>query len=110
MTEPSNIIVTASEPAVLGPLKRWLRTIVQVCIALAAAIPALAAVFNVSAETSAKLTGGMGALVALVSALHNAFNAQTSPPAYDDEGDIGIEQLLVIVVLVILIIVLLRNI
>lgn len=92
--EPSNqVITTETEPAPMTPLTRWIRTALQVAIAFAAAVPALAAIFDVSAELTAKLTAGMGVLVALVSAIHNAFNARQSPTpmyahAHEDKGDI----------------------
>lgn len=79
MTEPSNqIVTTETEPTPMSPLTRFLRTALQVVVALAAAIPTAAAFFNVSAETSAKFVGYMGGIVAIVSALHNALNSKQS--------------------------------
>lgn len=74
MTEP--VIDTATEPAVMSPATRFVRTLLQVVIAVAAAIPAAAALVNLSAETSAKVTGIAGAAVVIASAAHNAFNAR----------------------------------
>lgn len=80
MSEPSNqILTTETEPTPMSPLTRAIRTALQVVIAFAAAVPTMAALFDVSAEQSAKLTAGMGVLVTLVSALHNAINARQSP-------------------------------
>lgn len=104
MTEPSNqVITTETEPTPMSPLTRWIRTALQVAVAFAAAVPALAAIFDVSAELTAKLTAGMGVLVALVSAIHNAFNARqsTEPLAYahthPDQGDITVHIVLCVV-------------
>jgi hypothetical protein len=49
-----------------------LRTFIQVMVAEAAAIPSLASAFNISAGTTAKITGGVGVIVVLVTALQNA--------------------------------------
>lgn len=73
---PNQIVTTVTEPTPMSPLTRFIRTALQVAVALAAAVPTLAALFDVSAETSAKLTAGMGVLVTLVSALHNAYNSR----------------------------------
>lgn len=80
MTEPPNQVVTTdTEPSTMSPLTRFIRTALQVLAALIVAVPTAAAAFNVSAETSAKFVGYMGGIVAIVSALHNAFNARQSP-------------------------------
>lgn len=104
--EPSQIVTTVVEPAAMSPLTRFIRTSVQVIIALAAAIPTLAAIFDVSAEVSAKLTAGMGVLVTLVSALHNAFNARQSEGAIAarDVGQVSLRLLLMILAIVCLVI------
>lgn len=81
------VIQTVTEPAILGPFTRWTRTLLQVVVALAAAIPVATAVFDVPATTAAKLTAAMGALVALVSAVHNAVNANAAKSTINDQLD-----------------------
>lgn len=79
--EPTaQVVTTATEPAVLGPMTRWLRTVLQVVLAVAAAVPTAAALFNLSAETSAKVTAFTGAVVVIASALHNVANAKKATP------------------------------
>lgn len=72
---PEPVIVTDTEPARMSPTTRVVRTLVQVVIAVCVAIPSAAALLNLSAETTAKVTGIAGAVVVLVSAAHNAANA-----------------------------------
>lgn len=75
--EPTNQVVTTdTEPALIGPLTRFMRTVLQILVALIAAVPTAAAAFNVSAQTSAKFVGFMGGVVAIMSALQNAFNSK----------------------------------
>lgn len=79
MSEPTNqVVTTETEPAPMSPLTRFMRTALQVAVALAAAVPSAAAFFNVSATTSAKFVGYMGGIVAVISALHNALNSRQS--------------------------------
>lgn len=82
---PSQVVRTVSEPAIVGPLTRWSRTLLQVVVALAAAIPLAVAVFDVPATLAAKLTAAMGGLVALVSAIHNWLNARAAKPTVGDQ-------------------------
>lgn len=79
------VLQTVSEPAILGPLTRWSRTVLQVVIALAAAVPLATVVFDVPATLSAKLAAAMGGLVAFVSAVHNALNARAAQPTLDEQ-------------------------
>lgn len=69
-------LTTTIEPAPLTPFRRWYRTVVQVLLALALAVPSAAALFDLSAPTSAKISATMGALAIIVSAIHNAINAR----------------------------------
>lgn len=75
----TQLVTTAAEPAVIGPLTRWLRTVVQVLGALIVTIPTAAAAFNVSGSTSAKYVSMMGAAVLVISGIINAINAKSSP-------------------------------
>jgi hypothetical protein len=79
MTEPANqVLTTDTEPAVLGPRTRILRTILQVVAALAVAIPTLAAAFNMTAANTAKVTAAMGVLTTIASIVHNGFDAKAA--------------------------------
>jgi hypothetical protein len=102
------IINTPTEPAKMSPVTRWVRTFVQVIIAVAAAIPAAAALLDLSAETAAKVTGFAGAAVLIVSALHNALNqahdTKTEAAANRDRGAMDIGEALVVAILVIVLV------
>ena len=113
MTEPA--IDTITEPAPMTPAVRFLRTLLQVVIAIAAATPAAVALVGLSAETTAKVTGIAGACVIVASAIHNTVNqvrssrAMTRHPATRDRGDIGLVEVLVIILIVIVILVLIGR-
>lgn len=114
-TEPANqVVTTVTEPAILGPMARVLRTVLQVVIAVAATIPAVVAVLDLPAGTSAKVVAFAGAAVIVVSAIHNVINARQAGTPMTlrkrDRGGLDVQGLLIIVILVILIIVLLNHI
>lgn len=54
------------------PLQRVKRTALQVMIAVAAAVPNVVALLDIPAELAAAVVGWSGALVVLLSAVHNA--------------------------------------
>jgi hypothetical protein len=93
------VMSTNTEPALLGPLTRWYRTIIQVVLAVLAAIPAVVAALDLPAETATKVVGMAGAAVIVVSAIQNAFN---SVSAKRDEAvrDIGLSTLEAVVIVI----------
>lgn len=102
MTETQNPLATEGEPAIMGPLTRWIRTILQVLGALIVAVPTATAAAGISAMTSAKVVGVMGGIVIAVSAVQNALNSQRAK-AKKDAG--GIDNNVLITILVLLAIV-----
>lgn len=103
-------IVTDTEPALLGPLQRWYRTIFQVVIALLVAVPSAVALLDISTELAAKITGVTGALLILVSAIHNAVNSKVATPLAGvaairrrrDVGEVNLSPLIDILIIVVL--------
>lgn len=77
---PNQVVTTDTEPAVLGPKTRILRTVLQVFAALAVAIPTLAKAFNMSAANTGKVTAAMGLITVLASILHNTYDAKQAAP------------------------------
>lgn len=73
--EANNPITTPSEPAAISPGLRVLRTVLQVLVAVAVAIPSAAAMFSMSAEKSAQVAAMAGAFVIVASAVQNSLNA-----------------------------------
>lgn len=61
-----------------SPLQRVYRTIAQVLLAVCAAIPAAVALVDIPASVAVKVSGIAGALTIIVSAAHNAVNAQNA--------------------------------
>lgn len=79
--EPANqVLTTATEPAVLGPRTRVLRTLLQVVAALAVAVPAAAKAFNMTAANTAKVTAAMGLITVVASIVHNVYDAKKATP------------------------------
>lgn len=95
---PNQVVTTATEPAILGPRTRILRTLLQAAAALAVAVPAAAKAFNMSAANTAKVTAAMGVLTVLASVLHNTYDskqaAKTTPA---DVGALSVSLLLLVV-------------
>ena len=58
------------------PRQRVYRTILQVVLAVLAAIPAAVALIDIPATTAAKVTGIAGAAAIIASAVHNTINAR----------------------------------
>lgn len=113
-TEPANqVVTTVTEPAILGPMARVMRTVLQVIIAVAATIPAVVAVLDLPAATSAKVVAFAGAAVIVISAIHNVINAKQAGTPLTlrrrDRGALDVQGLLVIVILVILIVFLVNR-
>lgn len=61
----------------LTPRRRFLRSVVQVVLAVGAAIPTAVQLLGLSAATAAKVTGVAGAVVLIVVAAQNALEAKT---------------------------------
>lgn len=89
---PNQVVTTKTEPAVLGPTTRMMRTALQVIASLLVAIPALAKVFNMSAANTGKVTAAMGALTVLASVLHNLYDSKQATPK--DTGSMTVGGLL----------------
>lgn len=75
MPKPST--AAADAPVALSPSRRVLRTVAQVVLALAGAIPAAIALLPIPASVAAWAVGIAGATVILVTALQNALEAIT---------------------------------
>lgn len=97
---PNQVVTTKTEPAVLGPRTRILRTVLQVVAALAVSVPTLAKTFNMSAANTAKVTAAMGVITVIASIVHNAYDSKQAVPLGNDVGQVGIGLLLRIVALV----------
>lgn len=69
--------MTDTKPARMTPQRRVGRTAVQVLLAVFAAIPTAVATLPVSAELAAKIVGVAAAVVLLVNAAWNAYEAAT---------------------------------
>lgn len=80
---PNQVVATKTEPAVLGPKTRILRTVLQVVAALGVAIPSLALAFNMSAANTAKVTAAMGLITVIASIVHNAYDSKQAAPLND---------------------------
>lgn len=78
MEETKNPLTTATEPAVMSPLTRWIRTVLQVLAGLVVSVPVAASLVGLPATTSVKAVGIMGAIVAIVSGIQNALNSKGS--------------------------------
>ena len=103
------VIITQDEPATMSPAVRFLRTLLQTVIALAAITAPAAALAGLSATTAAKVTGLMGAAVLIVSALHNGINqAQAKKNDARDAGQSPLMLLIYVVVAIILIVLLFK--
>lgn len=103
------VLTTTVEPATMTPMRRWVRTVFQVLLAVGAAIPSAVALLDLPAETVYKVTGMSGAAVLLVSAAHNAFNQQQAKPELRrDRGSISLVDVLVVLAIVVLIVWLVR--
>lgn len=59
----------------MTPIQRVLRTVVQVLIAVAVAVPSAVALLDIDKALAAKIVGVAGALVIVVTALQNALEA-----------------------------------
>lgn len=75
---PKQVLTTDTEPAVLSPKTRILRTMLQVVAALAVAIPTLAKAFNMTEANTAKVTAAMGAITVLASIIHNTYDSKAA--------------------------------
>lgn len=104
-------IVTDTEPALLGPLQRWYRTIFQVVIAVLVAVPSAVALLDISTELAAKITGLAGAALIVVSAIHNAINSKVATPLAGvamvrrrkDAGEVNLSPLIDVMIIVVLV-------
>lgn len=77
---PNQVVTTETEPAVLGPKTRVLRTVLQVVAALAVAIPTLAKAFNMTEANTAKVTAAMGLITVIASIVHNTYDSKQARP------------------------------
>lgn len=102
---PNQVVTTVTEPAVLGPKTRILRTVLQVVAALAVSVPSLALAFNMSAANTAKVTAAMGVITVIASIVHNAYDSKQAAPLVKDAGQIGLGLLVRIIALVLFLVV-----
>lgn len=91
---PNQVVTTKTEPAVLGPKTRILRTVLQVVAALAVSVPSLALAFNMSAANTAKVTSAMGVITVIASIVHNAYDSKQAVPLGNDAGSVTVGWLL----------------
>ncbi len=71
----------------MSPLSRVLRTVGQVLVAVAAAVPAAVALLDISAARSAQVVGICGATVVIVTAVQNALEAKGTIGTVGQPGD-----------------------
>lgn len=77
MTTPSpSPLPPPPPPLPPGPKLRAIRTAIQVVVAVCVAIPAAVTTLGLEPVAAAKVTGLAGAIVIVVSAVHNALDAR----------------------------------
>ncbi len=109
MTDTTSVVVTATEPARMSPATRFLRTLIQVLVPVAAVIPAAAALVGLSAKDTALVAGIMGAGTLIASAIMNGLNqASATRDRGDDRGQAPLMWLVYLVVFIVVIIVLFK--
>lgn len=68
------------------PVARIARSVIQVVLAVAVAVPTAAALFDFSAATSARFSAFAGAVVILVTAAQNGLEAKAGQPIVGAPG------------------------
>lgn len=107
---PNQVVTTATEPAILGPRTRILRTLLQAAAALAVAVPAAAKAFNMSAANTAKVTAAMGVLTVLASILHNTYDSkQAGKTPAADAGYSLLVNILIVLGIILLLVLIIQN-